>query len=102
MTTASQAFLSTAAPRSSRASCRGVVRSVFNLLKVETMGRDVPLDRGRHLAVDRSPLLDVMPDPARRIIGRALEAKEPGIAVEAASLEVRRPRRPAARTRHHH
>src|SRR5712692_8881997 len=78
MTTASQAFLSTAAPRSSRATCSGVgprgVRA--NLLRVEVMGGDVPLDGRRHLARDRSPALYVLPDRAGRNVRRAVAAQD--------------------------
>src|SRR5713226_5652986 len=82
MTTASHAFLSTAAPRSSFASCRGVgpreIRG--NLFSVQVMGSDISLDRRLHLAVDRSPVLDVFPDPAGRHVGRAVQAEDHTVA----------------------
>src|SRR4029077_6263366 len=101
MTMASQAFLSTAAPRSKRASCRGVVRPAFNLLKVQAMGGDVLRNRGRHLAFDRSPFLDVLPDLARRDVRRPHQAEGDAIAIQARGVEVGLLRRAAARTRDH-
>src|SRR5260370_22350637 len=101
MTTASHAFLSTAAPRSSRASCRGVgpreIRG--NLFSVQVMRCDVPLDRRRHLAHDRTPAFDVFADGAGRHIGGAVRADDHPVAVEARRLEGRWLWRPAARAR---
>src|SRR5216683_2320943 len=105
MTMASQAFLSTAAPHRSRASCSGVgppARARLALLNVQMMVRDVLLDRRGHLACDGSTPLDVLTDPARRHVGRALEAQDHAAWVEAGSLEIRGSWRLAAGTRHHH
>src|SRR5712691_1754961 len=104
MTMASQAFLSTAAPRSSRASCRGVGRREIrgNLFSVQMMRCDVSLDRGRHLAHDRTPTFDVFADGARRHVGGAVQADDHPVAVEARRLEIRWLWRPAARARDHH
>src|SRR5258708_1007851 len=104
MTTASHAFLSTAAPRSRRASCRGVgAREIRgNLFSVQVMRCDVPLDRRRHLAHDRTPALDVFADGAGRYIRGAVRADGHPVAVEPRRLEVRWLWRPAARARDHH
>src|SRR5712692_1947784 len=104
MTTASQAFLSTAATRSRRASCSGVappLRGRLALLNVQMMGRDVPLDRRRHLARNRFPALDVFADSARRHVRRALEAQDHAAASKAGCFEVSWLWRPAARTSDH-
>src|SRR5258707_14891067 len=101
MTTESQAFLSTAAPRSSRASCRGVVRAAFNFSTVKAMGGDVPLDGGRYLALDRSPFLYVLTDLAGGDVGRPHQAKDHSLAVQPGGIEVGLLRRSTARPRHH-
>src|SRR5260370_16930317 len=91
MTTASHAFLSTAAPRSRRASCRGVgAREIRgNLFSVQVMRCDVPLDRGRHLAHDRTPALDVFADGSGRYIRGAVRADGHPAALDPPPPEVR-------------
>src|ERR1700736_5881605 len=101
MTTASHAFLSTAAPRSSRASCRGVgppARGRLVLLTVQMMRGDVLRDRRRHLAGNRAPALVVLADRARRHVGRVLETQDRVGAARAGRLELRRLGRAAAGT----
>src|SRR5260370_31873922 len=104
MTTASHAFWSTAAPRSSRASCRGVgSREIrVNLFSVQAMRCDVSLDRRRHPALDRSPVLDVIADPAGGYVGRAFETEDHAVAADARPLEVRLLGGRAAGARDHH
>src|SRR5260370_19931489 len=99
MTTAPEHFLSTAARRSSGASCRGVVRAAFNFLTVKAMGGDVPLDRRRHLALDRSLFLDVLTDLACGDVGRPHQAEDHALAVQASRIEAGLLRRAAARSR---
>src|SRR5437879_1435551 len=105
MTTASHAFLSTAAPRSIRATWSGVrprVRAGFNSSSVQAMVGDVLLHRRRDLAIDRAPTHDVATDRARRHVGRAIDAHDHFPTIEARGVEVRRLRRAAAGTGNHH
>src|SRR5260370_18704831 len=104
ITTASHAFLSTAAPRSMRASCRGVTRRGrdFNVSRVEVAGCDVPLDRGRNLACDRSPLPDVPADGAGRNVRSCSGAYDHLLAAEPRRIEILALPRADAGSRHHH
>src|SRR5260370_29037932 len=103
-TTASHAFLWTAAARSMRASCRGVTRRGrdFNVSRVEVAGCDVPLDRGRNLACDRSPLPDVPADGAGRNVRSCSGAYDHLLAAEPRRLEILALRRADAAPAHHH
>src|SRR5258708_12659439 len=104
MTTASHAFLSTAAPRSRRASCRGVgAREIWgNLFSVQVMRCDVPLDRGRHLAHDRTPALDVFADGAGRYLRGPARADGHPLAPAPPRLDAPRVSPPPPTTPHPH
>src|SRR5438445_12146956 len=105
MTTASQAFLSTAAARSIRATWSGVrprVRAGFNSSSVQAAGGDVPLHRRRDLAIDRAPAHDIAPDRACRHIGRPIDADDHVPAIEARGVELPRLGPAAPGTGNHH
>src|SRR6266568_9666284 len=92
MTTASHAFLSTAAPRSIRATWSGVRplgRAGFNSSSVQAVGGDVLLHRRRDFAVYRPAAHDIAPDRARRHIRSAIYADDHLRAVEARRRELR-------------
>src|SRR5437899_11440134 len=90
ITTGSQAFFSAAAPRSRRASCRGVSRLVRSanpsIIPVEIVFGDVLLDRrGQPLAHRFSPR-DGSPPRAARDVRRGAQAQDRPTRVEARGL----------------
>src|SRR2546430_15960928 len=105
MTTASQAFLSTAAARSIRATWSGVrprVRAGFNSSSVQAAGGDVLLHRRRDLAIYRAPAHDIAADRACRHIGRSLDADDHLPAIEARRVALPRLGRAGAGAGYHH
>src|ERR1700676_1529349 len=94
ITTVSHAFLSTATPRSRRASCSGVNPFSFlpanlSIIPIQPVLCDVALDGRRQLSADRPPGCDRAPQGARRHVRGRNVALDDARRIEPESSELR-------------